>query len=144
MAGSRWVETGYVFTTRKGTPVDPRNVLRVFYSILKKSGVPRLRFHDLRHSAATLLLVQGVHPRVVMELLRHANMATTMDTYSHVIPMLKQDCADKMDEILKPVAVNLAVKEGEGVSVADANELKTNGRGEWIRTTDLLVPNQAL
>jgi hypothetical protein len=64
-------------------------------------------------------------------------MATTMDTYSHVIPMLQQDCADKMDEILKPVAV----KEGDGMSAAEANELKRIGRGEWIRTTGLLVPN---
>jgi hypothetical protein len=57
-----------------------------------------------------------------------------MDIYSHVIPVLQQESADKMDDILKPVAVNLVVKLGE----------KTIGRGEWIRTTDLLVPNQAL
>jgi integrase len=114
LAGSRW-DTGYVFTTRIGTPIDPRNELPAFYSVPNKSGVPRLRFHDLRHSAATLLLVQGIHPRLVMDLLRHANIATTMDVYSHVILMLQQEAADKMDQILKPVVVNLVVKGGRAV-----------------------------
>jgi hypothetical protein len=77
-----------------------------------------------------------------MDLLRHANIATTMDIYSHVIPMLQQEAADKMDQILKPVVVNLVVKGGEGQSEQEDKQLKTNGRGEWIRTTDLLVPNQ--
>jgi integrase len=57
-----------VFTTRIGTPIDPRNASLAFNSLPKKSGVPQLRFHDLRHSAATLLLVQGLHPRVIMDL----------------------------------------------------------------------------
>jgi len=144
LAGSRWVETGYVFTTQRGTPLDPRNALRSFYSLLKAAGLPRLRFHDLRHSAATLLLAQGVHPRIVMELLRHENIATTMDVYSHVIPMLQQEAADKMDQILNPLVVNLVVKQGEEESALEDKLLKRIGRGEWIRTTDLLVPNQAL
>src|SRR5450759_5750883 len=56
IAGSRWQETGFVFTTTIGTPVDARSVIRRFHSILKTTGLPRIRFHDLRHSAATLLL----------------------------------------------------------------------------------------
>ncbi len=120
--------------------IDPRNALRVFYAIVKKSGLPRLRFHDLRHSAATLLLVQGVHPRVVMEM----DFATTMDQYSHALPALKKDAASQMEQILNPVVVNLVVKGEKAIEEDSANLLKTNGRGEWIRTTDLLVPNQAL
>lgn len=60
IAGSRWQETGFVFTTAIGTPMDARGVIRRFHSILKATGLPRIRFHDLRHSAATLLLAQGV------------------------------------------------------------------------------------
>lgn len=107
-AGARWVETGMVFTTRIGTMLDRRNLLRAFYGIVKNSGMRKFRFHDLRHSAATLLLVQGVHPRAVMELLGHSDFATTMNIYSHVIPAVKKDVADQMDAILKPVASTLA------------------------------------
>ena len=109
----------------------------MFDSIVNKAGVPRLRFHDLRHSAATLQSVQGVDPRVVMELLRHTDFKTTMDLYSHVIPTLKSDAAEHMDRILDPVVV----KEGESQIEEDANLKKTVDRGEWIRTTDLPVPN---
>jgi integrase len=108
LAGVGWVETGMVFTTRIGTMLDRRNLLRAFYGIVKNSGIRKFRFHDLRHSAATLLLVQGVHPRAVMELLGHSDFATTMNIYSHVIPAVKKDVANQMDAILKPVASNLA------------------------------------
>jgi len=144
LAGSQWREQGYVFTTRRGTPVDPRNALRALYSVLKKANLPSIRFHDLRHSAATLLLVQGVHPRIVMELLRHGNIATTMDIYGHVIPAAQRAMADKMDEILNPLVVNLDVRKGSKGDEEERKLMEGNGRGEWIRTTDLLVPNQAL
>ena len=87
LAGSRWVETGMVFTTGIGTMLDQRSLLRQFYKILETSELPRIRFHDLRHSAATLLLAQGVHPRLVMDLLGHSSIVVTLDTYSHVIPV---------------------------------------------------------
>jgi integrase len=61
--------------------------------------LPR-RFHDLRHATATLLLVQGVHPRVVMELLGHSEIGVTMNTYSHVLASLKRESADQMDALL--------------------------------------------
>jgi integrase len=59
-----------------------------------------MRFHDLRHSAATLLLAQGVHPRAIMELLGHSSITVTMNTYGHVLPAMMRDAADKMDAIL--------------------------------------------
>lgn len=64
-AGDGWRETGFVFTTRIGTPLDARWVIRIFDRILKFAGLPKIRFHDLRHSAATLLLAQGVPARYV-------------------------------------------------------------------------------
>jgi integrase len=62
--------------------------------------MPRIRFHDLRHSCATLLLVQGVSPRVVMEILGHSDIAMTMNTYSHVVPELQREAASRMDSLL--------------------------------------------
>ncbi|MGO4885576.1 MAG: tyrosine-type recombinase/integrase [Bryobacteraceae bacterium] len=69
-----------------GTPLEPRNVARAYRQILKAAELPHQRIHGLRHTAATLLLVQGVHPRVVMELLGHSRIAVAMNTYSHVVP----------------------------------------------------------
>jgi integrase len=111
LAGNRWQETGLVFTTRVGTPIDARRLLIKFKIILTKAELPDIRFHDLRHSCATLLLAQGVHPRIVMDLLGHSQIGLTMNTYSHVIPAMQNEVANRMDEILTPVAVNVAVTE---------------------------------
>jgi integrase len=86
LAGSKWVNGGLVFTTTIGTPLDERNVRRAFKAVLKETGLPSIRIHDLRHTTATLLLTQGVHPRVVMETLGHSQISLTLDTYSHVLP----------------------------------------------------------
>ena len=94
------VSPGLVFTTRIGTPLEPRNVTRQFRNVLTKTGLPLKRFHDLRHTCASLLLVQGVHPRVVMEILGHSQISMTMDTYSHVMPVLQHDAASQMDALL--------------------------------------------
>lgn len=107
-AGDQWQETGLVFTTSVGTPVDARNVIRRHHAILKAAGVPRLRFHDLRHSAATLLLAQGVSPKYISQLLGHKQVAFTMQTYMHVIEEVQQQTADTMDAILNPVAPQVA------------------------------------
>jgi len=96
VAGSRWQDMGFVFTTRIGTPVDPANLLDRFKSILANAELPNIRFHDLRHSAASLLLALNVHPRVVMELLGHSQISLTMDTYSHVVPDLLREGVGKL------------------------------------------------
>ena len=99
-AGKRWQDTGLVFSTPTGTALDPRNITRAFKAILVAQKLPPIRIHDLRHSCATLLLVQGVSPRVVMETLGHSQVSLTLNTYSHVLPALQEDAAAKMDAIL--------------------------------------------
>jgi integrase len=99
-AGGAWTDSGLVFTTAEGTPLDARNVTREFQSMLAAAGVPRVRFHDLRHTAATLLLSQGVDPRTIMETLGHSQISLTLNTYSHVLPALQIDAAAKLDAVL--------------------------------------------
>ena len=101
LAGERWQESGLVFTTRLGKPLIARNVFRSFQRVLAGAGIPHQRFHDLRHTCATLLLAQGIHPRVVMEILGHSQISLTMNTYSHVVPALQKEAAGRMDDVLK-------------------------------------------
>jgi integrase len=75
-------------------------VIRGFRGTLKRAGLAHPRFYDLRHACASLLLVQGVRPRVVMEILGHSQISLTMNTYSHVIPELGHDAAQRMDDLL--------------------------------------------
>ncbi len=100
IAGSEWSDNGLVFTTSIGTPIEKSNLYRDFKGILNDAKLPSIRFHDLRHSTASLLLAQGVHPRAIMELLGHSRIGVTMDTYAHVMPAMMQEVADKMDAIL--------------------------------------------
>jgi integrase len=78
-AGTRWTESGLVFTTSIGTPIDARNVTRAFSAVVTAANLPSIRFHDLRHTAASLLLAQGVGPRTIMETLGHSQISLTMD-----------------------------------------------------------------
>ncbi len=90
-----------VFTTTIGTPIDGISVTRRFQRILKGAGLPHQRFHDLRHACASLLLSQGVPARVVMETLGHSQISLTLNTYSHVIPALGREAAERMDAVLR-------------------------------------------
>jgi integrase len=100
-AGSLWQETGLVFTSITGTPVDVGNLTyRSFRPLLKRTDLPRIRFHDLRHTCATLLLSKGTHPKIVQEMLGHANISMTMDTYSHVLPDMQEKAVSAMDDVL--------------------------------------------
>ncbi len=100
LAGSRWRDGDYVFPSTIGTPLDGVTVTHRFQDALKRLGLPHQRFHDLRHACASLLLAQGVSPRVVMETLGHSQISLTMNVYSHVIPALQRDAADRMDALL--------------------------------------------
>jgi integrase len=99
--GSLWEETNLVFTSTIGTPVDVGNLTyRSFRPLLKRTNLPRIRFHDLRHTCATLLLSKGTHPKIVQEMLGHANISMTMDTYSHVLPDMQEKAVSAMDDVL--------------------------------------------
>ncbi len=96
-----WRDYGLVFTTEIGTPLDRHNLVeRAFKPLLKKAGLPKIRFHDLRHTCATLLLSRGVHPKIVQEFLGHATIAITLDTYSHVLPGMGDTAAGAMNDAL--------------------------------------------
>jgi len=101
IAGSNWNnEFDLVFTSPRGTPLDSSNVRKRFKKIVAFSELPQLRLHDLRHCCASLLVAQDVPVRVIMEILGHTQIATTMDLYAHIMPTAKRDAADRLDEIL--------------------------------------------
>lgn len=89
-----------IFATRTGKPISARNVVRHFKLTVEELGLPNIRFHDLRHTHASLLLAAGVHPKVVQERLGHSQISLTLDTYSHVVPSLQEEAAEKAEEIL--------------------------------------------
>jgi integrase len=99
--GKGWNELDLVFTRVDGQPLDGTVVTHQFHRFLDTAGLPQRRFHDLRHSCATLLLAQGVSPRVVMEILGHSHIALTMNTYTHVVPELRRDAAQRMEALLQ-------------------------------------------
>lgn len=99
-AGPAWVEHDLVFCTSFGTPVNPNWVLERFKKLLKKAGLPNMRFHDLRHSIATILLSMGTHPKVVQELLGHNRIQETVDTYSQVLPTIHKEAIQKLEDVL--------------------------------------------
>ena len=100
-AGNLYQNQGLVFTTGCGTPINPSNLLRrSFAPLLKSAGLPRITFHDLRHTCASLLFQRNVHPKLVQELLGHASIALTLDTYSHMLPGMGSEAADAMEYAL--------------------------------------------
>jgi len=120
-AGHRWeaaiveqegkpIEVDLVFRSTTGTPLESRNVTQRFQRILAGCGLPRHRFHDLRHSAATLLLVQGVHPRAIQQILG-CDQGAMLERYTHLVNEIRREAADKMDAILRPVEVRVAAKK---------------------------------
>lgn len=100
-AGSNWQEMNLVFTGLQGNYLNPRYVPKMLDKILVEAGLPHIRFHDLRHSAATLLLSMGVHIKVVQEILGHSNISMTADTYSHVLPSMQEEAMGKWGNKLK-------------------------------------------
>jgi integrase len=99
--GSLYRDQDVIFASTVGTPLEASNVInRSFKPLLGRAGLPDIRFHDLRHTAATLLLSRGVHPKLVQELLGHAAIAVTLDTYSHVLPGMGDQVSQAMEDIL--------------------------------------------
>jgi integrase len=100
VAGERWQDHDLIVCTGAGTPINPNNVTRSYNRLVVLSGVPRVRVHDLRHGAATMLLRAGVAPKIVSERLGHATVAITLDTYSHVLPDMQDVAASAMSAML--------------------------------------------
>lgn len=100
-AGEKWQASGYVFTTRTGRQVEPRNVYRSFTRIADSAGIRVVRLHDARHGTATLLTAAGVAPRVVMEILGHSQISITMDVYTHVVQDTQREAMSHMDRLLR-------------------------------------------
>jgi integrase len=98
--GPLWPDFDLVFRSTIGTPLEPRNASREWEKVRVTAGLPTLRLHDLRHSCATILTAQGVHPRVIMEMLRHSQISITMNTYSHVAPELQREAAEVLERAL--------------------------------------------
>jgi integrase len=99
--GSLWSENGLIFASEKGEPINRHNLTRrSFKPLLKRAGLPQIRFHDLRHTCATLLLTRNVNVKIVSEMLGHSTIAITLDTYSHVLPNMRDQAAAAMEEAL--------------------------------------------
>src|SRR5215217_599275 len=99
--GGLYRDQDLVFAGEGGNPINPSNLRnRSFKPLLERAGLPRITFHDLRHTCASLLFQRNVHPKFVQELLGHASVAITLDTYSHMLPGMGSEAADAMDEML--------------------------------------------
>jgi integrase len=98
LRAASYEDSGLVFATGKGIPLDARNIInRSFNPLLERARLPPIRFHDLRHTCATLLLSNGVHPKYVQHLAGHASIQLTFDRYSHWIPSMGKHTAGAMD-----------------------------------------------
>ena len=98
--GEGWTDSGYLCTKEDGEPFHPEVVSRSFRQAVKKAMLPMIRPHDLRHTHATLALQAGIHPKVVSERLGHANISITLDTYSHAIPAMQEEAAERIAELV--------------------------------------------
>jgi len=109
--GKPLAPTDLVFSQPDGKPLRPNTVSRAFQEIARSIGLRRMRLHDLRHAHATVLLQQGVHPKIVQERLGHSSVATTLDIYSHVLPGLQEAAARRFDEGLESALTEAQVAE---------------------------------
>ncbi|SCD65513.1 Phage integrase family protein [Streptomyces sp. DvalAA-14] len=112
-AGTGWKASGYVFTRPDGNPIEGATLTGNFNALLRRARLRRIRFHDLRHSAATLLLEQGVELVVIKELLGHARIGVTATVYAHVRLRLQRDAIDLLGNALRAPA-EAAVRLGDG------------------------------
>lgn len=103
--GTKWKDSGHVFTTRVGTPIDPRKINKLLTALLKRAGIRHRRFHDLRHSFGTLLLAEGEQVKVISGLLGHSRTSITEDLYLHLLPEVRKAAVDLLDSLLSSNAV---------------------------------------
>jgi integrase len=98
-AGAKWKQTGFVFTGPRGDVIAPEKINEVHKEMLQRANLPHVRFHDLRHSCATLLLSKGVTLKMIQEILGHANFQITADLYSHLVEAMRDEATDAMNDI---------------------------------------------
>ncbi len=110
-AAEKWQEHDLIFTTSLGGPINPSNLLKEFKKLLQEVGLPSIRFHDLRHTAASLMLNHNIPPIVVSRQLGHARASITLDIYGHLVPGMAAEVAEIVDEYVVPVAVELKQAE---------------------------------
>jgi len=108
-----------IFPNSVGTPGDPSNLRKDFLRILQSAMLPKLRFHDLRHTAASLMLNNGVPPIVVSRILGHAKPSTTMDIYGHLLSNMQGEAARIMDELVTPIVIDMEEIVREDVKIGD-------------------------
>jgi integrase len=126
LAGERWNEVGLVFPSQVGTPLEERNVLRRFQTLCEGNGLPKLRLYDLRHTHASLLINEGVHPKKISERLGHSSIKLTMDTYGHLFEGSDRDSAEKMEKLFGgepkvPRVLTMPDRSGVADKTADKN-----------------------
>ena len=107
VAGERWKENNLVFRSSIGTPQSDSNLLKEFRSLLEKAGLPKIRFHNLRHTAASIMLNNGRNFIEVSKMLGHSQPSTTMNTYAHLIPVMHNDMGDFMDDLITPIPIEM-------------------------------------
>jgi integrase len=107
LAGEQWQDHDLVFCSRIGTPIVPRNFLRERQALLRRAGIPNIRFHDLRHSFVSLLIAAGVPLKVVQELAGHSDPRITQQIYTHVTDDQKREAASIMDTLLSGALQNV-------------------------------------
>jgi integrase len=98
--GTSWIDSGFIFTSSIGTPIDPRNLYREFQKVCRSAGLGDWHPHELRHSAASLMLAQGVKIQVVSQVLGHSSIRMTADVYGHLLDPDRQEAAQAMGTLL--------------------------------------------
>ncbi|WP_020062091.1 site-specific integrase [Bacillus sp. 123MFChir2] len=101
LLGQNYNNFDLIICTRSGKPIIPRNFRKEFYNLTEKIGLPKIRFHDLRHTHATILIQQNVNVKLISERLGHAEIGTTLDTYSHVLPNMQKTVSDELDKVIE-------------------------------------------
>lgn len=99
--GDEYSDHGLIFCQINGRPLDARNILqRDFWGALRRAGLRRMRFHDLRHTFAALLIAEGAHAKAIQEAMGHSSIMVTMNTYGHLMPRLLE--VDRLEAFLFP------------------------------------------
>jgi integrase len=109
-ARERWVDHDLIFPSKSGTPMDPSNLRLDFVRVLMQAGLPKIRFHDLRHTAASLMLNHGIPVIVVSKILGHSKPSITMDIYGHLYNEMQGEASRLMDELVSPIKISLQTK----------------------------------